>query len=60
MRSLHLQTILVISLALQYRSKILGPTYAHKTHLCAKHARVCVFGTCMKYAQKTKTLVFMS
>ena len=45
---------------LQYRSKILGPNYAHKTRLRVKHARVCVFDTRMRYAQKTNSLVFMS
>ena len=45
---------------LQYRSKILGPKYAHKTRLRVKHARVCVFDTRMRYAQKANSLVFMS
>ena len=44
----------------QYRSKILGPKYAHKTRLRVKHAHICVFDTCMRYAQKANSLVFMS
>ena len=47
-------------LSIQYRSKTLGPKYAHKMRLRVKHARVCVFDTRMRYAQKTNSLVFMS
>ena len=45
---------------IQYRSKILGPKYAHITRLRFKHARVCVYDTRMRYAQKANSLVFMS
>ena len=38
---------------IQYRSKLSGPKYAHKTHLHVKHARI-------KYAQKANSVVFMS
>ena len=41
---------------LQYRSKICGPKCACKTCLRVKHARVCVFDTRMKHAQKAKLI----
>ena len=44
----------------QYRSKILGPKYVHKTCLRVKHACFCIFDTHMRYAQKANSLVFMS
>ena len=34
-----------VATGLQYKSKILGPKYAHKRRLCVKRARVCVFDT---------------
>ena len=57
---MHQLVILIYKSQLQYRSKILGPKYAHKTRLRVKHARVCVFDTRMRYAQKANSLVFMS
>ena len=39
---------------------ILGPKYSHKTHLCVKHAPICIYDMRMRYAQKANSLVFMS
>ena len=43
---------------IQYRTKILGPKYAHKMRLRVKHPHVCVFDMGMRYAQKANSLVF--
>ena len=51
---------LLLHNTVQYRSKILGPKYAHITRLRFKHARICVYDTRMRYAQKANSLVFMS
>ena len=45
---------------IQYRSKILGPKYACNVRLGVRDARVCIFDMRMKYAQKVKSIVFMS